>query len=78
MRAVSASSFRPSKRRESLMAWFMYASTSSLTEAAFRSVSSVMYVDLIHSAVDCLTQSRFRSVLTRSANCLASAAVGLP
>jgi hypothetical protein len=49
-----------------------------LTKAALRSVSSVMCVDLIHSAVDCLTQRRLRSSLTRVANCLASAAVGLP
>ena len=50
-----------------------YASTRSLAAAAFRSVSSVMYVLLIHSAVDDSTDRCLRSSFTFATNCFESA-----
>ena len=65
---MSGSTFTPSKRTDSAIALDRYAITSSFRAAAFRSVSSVMYVALIHSAVDERIQSRFSSALTVSTN----------
>src|SRR3954465_11432524 len=53
-----------------------YASTRSLAEAAFRSVSSVMYVFLIQSAVEDSTSRRLRSSFTLETNCFGSGAEG--
>src|SRR5688500_9635784 len=60
---------------ESLIAWETKPSSSSLMVAAFRSVSSVMCVFLIHSAVADLAERRFSSALTRSTKARASAGV---
>src|SRR5439155_22698042 len=51
-----------------------YASTRSLAEAAFRSVSSVMYVFLIQAAVEDSTSRRLRSSFTLETNCFGSGA----
>jgi hypothetical protein len=52
---VSGSAATPSKRAASGMIFERYAIRSSCMEAAFRSVSSVMWVALIHSAVEART-----------------------
>ena len=55
----------------------MYAISCSLAEAAFRSVSSVMYVFLIHSAVEAFTITGLSSWLSFLTNALASSGVAL-
>src|SRR5258708_31672122 len=78
MRAVLASSAGTSlKRAASLTAAVWYASDASLAWAALRSVSSVRYVFLIHSAVLDLIWCARSSGFTLSMNAFASAAVGL-
>src|SRR5258708_35474801 len=78
MRAVLASSAGTSlKRAASLTAALWYASDASLACAALRSVSSVRYVFLIHSAVLDLIWCARNSGFTLSMNAFASAAVGL-
>src|SRR5216684_5465870 len=78
MRAVSASSAGTSlKRAACLTAAVWYASDASLAWAALRSVSSVRYVFLIHSAVLDLIWCARSSGFTLSMNAFASAAVGL-
>ena len=72
MREVSGSSGRSLNFVAVFAASLEYASRRSLAEAAFRSVSSVMYVFLIQSAVDDSTSSRLRSSFTFATNCLGS------
>ncbi len=55
-----------------------YAITSSFAVAAFRSVSSVMYVFLIHSAVEERVQRRFKSSFALATKAFASSGVGFP
>ncbi len=75
-RAVSGSSSTPSNRFDSWIAFVTYAMTASLAQAAFCSVSGVMYVDLIHSAVAWRCHRSFSSRLTRAIHCFASSEVG--
>ena len=72
-RRVSASAGAWAKPAACFTAWAVYPSTSSRAAAASRSVSSVMYVFLIHSAVSDRTCSRRRFSFTDATNRLASA-----
>src|ERR1700693_2234600 len=76
MRAVSASSCMSLNLVAVFAASVTYASTRSFAEAAFRSVSSVMYVFLIQSEVEDSVNKRLRSSFTLATNGCASAASG--
>src|SRR5581483_7574667 len=73
MRAVSGSSCRSLNFVAVFAASVWYASTRSFAAAAFRSVSSVMYVFLIQSAVEESVKRRLRSSFTLATNGFASA-----
>src|SRR5689334_10386463 len=71
MRAVSGSSFASFQRAAVFTAAAVYPSSSSFAAAATRSVSSVMYVFLIQSAVFDFVDRRRRSSLVLATNSLA-------
>src|SRR3954464_7341049 len=76
MRAVSASSLPPFQRAAVFTAAALYPSSTSFASAASRSVSSVMYVLLIHSAVFDRVVSRWRSSFVLLTNTFAEAGSG--
>src|SRR5712692_2707871 len=76
MRCVCRSVRTSLKPAASWIAFDRYPSASSSAFAEARSVSSVMYVFLIHEAVCVLTPSCFRSSFTFAANACAPAASG--
>src|SRR2546430_4581720 len=74
MRSVCGSARASLKRAASWMAFGRYPRLSSAAFAEARSVSPVMYVFLIHDAVDAFTPSSLSSSFTLAANAFAPAA----